>query len=157
MKDIDQIRRENMATLEQEAGGVTAAADRAGMSQSQWSNLRAGAVDSKTGKSRGMRKETARKIEITAGKPTGWLDLDHGLLSPSSYTQTPSNHAESAGEQRSIDGLMAQITPILDSAPKTLRNAVLLLAMKYEKDPAEGERIAAAIRALVGAPDDPGT
>lgn len=117
MKDIDQIRRENMATLEQEAGGVTAAADRAGMSQSQWSNLRAGAVDSKTGKPRGMRKETARKIEITAGKPTGWLDLDHGLLSPSSYTQTPLNQAESAGEHKSIVGpeLPAEFQSLLNT------------------------------------------
>lgn len=77
MKDIDEIRRENMALLERESGGATAAAERVGMSQAQWSNLRAGAADSKTGKPRGMRKETARKIEAGARKPAGWLDVDH--------------------------------------------------------------------------------
>lgn len=63
-----------METLEQEAGGATAAASRAGMSYSQWVNLRSGAADSKTGKPRGMRKATARKIEAAFNKPDGWLD-----------------------------------------------------------------------------------
>lgn len=118
MKDIDQIRRENMATLEQEAGGVTAAADRAGMSQSQWSNLRAGAVDSKTGKPRGMRKETARKIEMSSGKPTGWLDFDHGLLSPSSYTQKPSNQAESQNDKNKESAMLVSFPR---TSPRSIR------------------------------------
>lgn len=83
MKDIDQIRRENMLALEAEGGGTSAAANAAGMSQSQWSNLRAGAADSKTGKPRGMRKETARKIEAAFQKPAGWLDVDHRSAHPS--------------------------------------------------------------------------
>ena len=45
------------------------------MSHSQWANLRAGAPDSKTGKARGMRKETARKIEAAFGRAEGWLDV----------------------------------------------------------------------------------
>lgn len=77
MKDIDQIRRENMAVLEQEANGPTAAAARLSWSQSQWSNLRSGAPDSKTGKPRGMRKETARRIEAAFERAQGWLDIDH--------------------------------------------------------------------------------
>lgn len=75
MRDIDEIRRSAMALLEKEAGGPVAAAKRAGMEYSQWANLRAGAADSKTGKPRGMRKETARKIEAAFGKPDGWLDI----------------------------------------------------------------------------------
>lgn len=78
MKDIDQVRRANMIVLEREAGGPTAAAARLGWSQAQWSNLRAGALDSKTGKSRGMRKETARKIEAAFKRPAHWLDAEHG-------------------------------------------------------------------------------
>lgn len=74
MHDIDEIRRKAMGILEQEAGGPVAAAARAGMSYSQWANLRSGAQDSKTGKPRGMRKETARKIEAAFGKVEGWLD-----------------------------------------------------------------------------------
>jgi hypothetical protein len=77
MKDIDQIRRDNMAALESEAGGSTAAASRLGWSQSQWSNLRIGSQDSKTGKPRGMRKETARRIESAFGRPLGWLDVSY--------------------------------------------------------------------------------
>lgn len=77
MKDIDEIRRENMRLIEREAGGTTEAATLCGMSPSQFANLRDGAKDSKTGKQRGMRKETARRIEASAKKPEGWLDIDH--------------------------------------------------------------------------------
>ena len=75
MHDIDEIRRKAMGVLEKEAGGPVAAAKQAGMSHSQWANLRSGAPDSKTGKARGMRKETARKIEAAFAKPEGWLDV----------------------------------------------------------------------------------
>jgi len=74
MHDIDEIRRKAMLLLEGEIGGPVAAAKLAGMSYSQWANLRSGARDSKSGKPRGMRKETARKIEQAFGKPPGWLD-----------------------------------------------------------------------------------
>jgi hypothetical protein len=74
MYDIDEIRRRAMGLLEKEAGGPVAAAKRAGMKYAQWANLRSGALDSKTGKPRGMRKETARKIEVAFGKQDGWLD-----------------------------------------------------------------------------------
>lgn len=47
------------------------------MSAAQFANLRDGAKDSKTGKPRGMRKETARRIEEAAKKPEGWLDQEH--------------------------------------------------------------------------------
>ncbi|WP_353630657.1 S24 family peptidase [Achromobacter xylosoxidans] len=77
MKDIDEVRRENLRRLEQEHGGPSAAAKALEMSPSQFMNLRDGAKDSKTGKPRGMRKETARKIEERAGKPIGWLDVSH--------------------------------------------------------------------------------
>lgn len=72
MKDIDAIRRDNMRLIEKEAGGTTEAATLCGMSPSQFINLRDGAKDSKTGKQRGMRKETARRIEESAKKPAGW-------------------------------------------------------------------------------------
>ncbi len=75
MKDIDEVRRAAMRLLEKEAGSVAAAAKQAGMSYSQWVNLRSGAIDSKTGKPRGMRKETARKIEAAFGKTEFWLDI----------------------------------------------------------------------------------
>lgn len=79
MKDIDDIRRDNLRAIEAEAGGPSEAAKLLGMSPAQFSNLREGAKDSKTGKRRGMRKETARRIEEAAGKPVGWLDLNHAV------------------------------------------------------------------------------
>jgi phage repressor protein C with HTH and peptisase S24 domain len=77
MKDIDEIRRDNLRLLEHECGGPAAAAARVGMSPAQFANLRDGAKDSKTGKPRGMRKETARRIDAAFGKAEGWLDIDH--------------------------------------------------------------------------------
>ena len=85
MIDIDEIRRENLRQLEIELGGPAGAANALSMSTSQFINLREGAKDSKTGRRRGMRKETARRIEAAAGKPPGWLDIHHSDgLSPSS-------------------------------------------------------------------------
>lgn len=77
MKDIDEIRRDNIRLIEHECGGPAAAAGRIGMSHTQFTNLRNGAKDSKTGKPRGMRKGTARRIEEALNKPLGWLDVDH--------------------------------------------------------------------------------
>lgn len=77
MKDIDQIRRENIKAIEDELGSASIAAKAIGMALAQFLNLRDGAKDSKTGKPRGMRKETAWKIEDGARKPRGWLDIDH--------------------------------------------------------------------------------
>lgn len=77
MKDIDEKRRENLRRIEEECGGASAAARIIGMSPSQFLNLMIGAKDSKTGKPRGMRKETARRIETAMNKPVGWLDEDH--------------------------------------------------------------------------------
>ncbi|MCA8293338.1 hypothetical protein LGN19_05970 [Burkholderia sp. AU30198] len=82
MKDIDQIRRDNLKLIEAESGGPAAAAAVIGMSHSQFTNLRDGAKDSKTGRARGMRASTARKIEESAGKPLGWLDTDHSETAP---------------------------------------------------------------------------
>lgn len=77
MTDIDEIRRANLRLIEQESGSPTDAAKKIGMSLAQFSNLRDGAKDSQTGKARGMRKETARRIEEAVGKPSGWLDQVH--------------------------------------------------------------------------------
>lgn len=76
MKDIDQIRRDNMQRLVDESVSKQAVADRIGMTLAQFINLLTGAPDSKTGKPRGMRKETAWRIEAATGKPQGWLDID---------------------------------------------------------------------------------
>ena len=77
MHDIDEIRRENIRLLEKEAGSPTVAANMVDMELAQFVNLRDGAKDSKTGKKRGMRKETAWRIEDGFKKPRGWLNTHH--------------------------------------------------------------------------------
>jgi hypothetical protein len=77
MKMIDEIRRDNMATLVKEMGSVKAIAEALGSSESQISQWLLGSAHSKTGKPRGMRAGSARKIETACRKPAGWLDLDH--------------------------------------------------------------------------------
>ncbi|WP_081334328.1 hypothetical protein [Burkholderia diffusa] len=101
MKDIDQIRRDNLKLIEAEHGGPAAAAAAIGMSHSQFTNLRDGAKDSKTGKARGMRAQTARKIEKNVGKPTGWLDTDHAATaSANSSTAAPAGWDQLNQSQR---------------------------------------------------------
>lgn len=97
MKDIDDIRRDNLRIIETERGGPSEASKALDMSAAQFANLRDGAKDSKTGKPRGMRKETARRIEEKAGKPSGWLDADHSAAT--STPEPPSSREAGAPHQ----------------------------------------------------------
>jgi len=77
MKTIDEIRRENLATLVGEAGSITALAktlDRDVAQVSQWLN---GSINSGTGKPRGIRSSSCRFIEEQCGKPSGWMEVEH--------------------------------------------------------------------------------
>lgn len=77
MKTAEQIRRENLARLAEECGGVGKLAvmlDRAPAQVSQWLNA---SRDSKTGKPRAVSSASARYIEARCGKPKGWLDHEH--------------------------------------------------------------------------------
>lgn len=76
--NIDDIRRANIRLLEASAGAPKLAADKVGMTYSQYVNLRDGAKDSRSKKPRAMRKETARRFEIAFDMPAGWLDQPHG-------------------------------------------------------------------------------
>lgn len=93
MIDIDDIRRANIRRLEAEFGGPAELAARIGMTPAQLINLRNGARDSKTGRPRGMRKETARRIEAGVGKPEGWLDLPEGAVLPQFTGPSAALHA----------------------------------------------------------------
>lgn len=75
--DIDEIRRANIRALESIAGSPTEAAEKVGMTYVQYVNLRDGATDPRSGKKRGMRKETARRFDDAYGMPLGWLDTTH--------------------------------------------------------------------------------
>jgi hypothetical protein len=114
MKDIDEIRRDNLRALEAEAGNPTKAAATAGMkSTSQWSNLRKGASDSKTGKARGLRKSTARKIERAFGKPDYWLDIDH------------STHADPEEQRVQLPALKVALEVVMNALAASVAKAEL--------------------------------
>ena len=84
--DIDEIRRINIKALEKIHG--PGLAKRAGMSPAQFYNLRDGAKDSKSGRPRGMRKETAWRIEDAAGVERGYLDVNHDARSFHKYPES---------------------------------------------------------------------
>lgn len=140
MKDIDDIRRDNLRLIEEAAGGPAAAAKLVGMSPSQFANLRDGAKDSKTGRRRGMHKSTARRIEEAAGKPQGWLDKDHG----SAHDAEPQkNHKESiqqsamlAAYQRADYGTRAVVDALLSSTPPAWLDPLMALAIQGMKQAA---------------------
>jgi len=77
MNTIEHIHRENLQTLAREFGGVAAVAAKIGCSSSQYSQWMNGSENSGTGKPRGMRPASARRIEKATGKPTGWMDQLH--------------------------------------------------------------------------------
>jgi hypothetical protein len=131
--DTKQVRLENLRQLWRDRfdGNIAAMARAVSVSSNQ---MRFYLNPEKPG-GRWMGEEFARNIEHILELPRGWLDR-------------PEHDA-------TLDGLLATIMPILDTAPESLRQAVLLLAMKYDNDPAEGERIAAAIKLLVGVEDKP--
>jgi len=74
METIDDIRRNNLKLLEEEAGSQKALAAKLEKSESQVSQWKLGAINSGTGKPRCMRSSMARYIESRTGKPSGWMD-----------------------------------------------------------------------------------
>lgn len=126
VKDIDDIRRANLLLLQQEVGGAAVAATMLEMSHAQFANLRDGAKDSKTGKRRGMRKETARRIESLAMKPQGWLDIDHDLTAGSLRVED---------ERPSYSVAPTSAWASYNRAPPATRAAIdLLLLPKRDRD-----------------------
>lgn len=76
MKTIDEIRRERLAILRKEAGGVGALAERLGKNFSQVSQWLNASLNSGTGRPRGMSDDVCREIEEKCDKPRGWMDAD---------------------------------------------------------------------------------
>jgi hypothetical protein len=147
MRDIDDIRRAGLKLIEAEAGGPTGAAKLLGMSVAQFSNLRDGAKDSKTKKPRGMRKETARKIEKEAGKPCGWLDVDHSI-------RTINFDDCTASQTVSIEKAISTLAEALNSLPHDQaaeKAADTLATLARAPDSAKARRaVAAALNVSVG-------
>jgi SOS-response transcriptional repressor LexA len=77
MKEITEIRRENLAKLRTKYRTLDEFAEACGISSSQLSQWINGSLDSKTGRPRGMRSESCRRIEEKIGMSKNWLDTDH--------------------------------------------------------------------------------
>lgn len=74
MKTIEETYRERLQILINEYGGQAKLADVINKSPAQISQWINGSPDSKTGKPRSLKSETAREIEELTGKPRAWFD-----------------------------------------------------------------------------------
>lgn len=83
MKSIDDIRRGNLAFLAKENGGTSGLAAKLEKDPSQISQWINASKDSKTGKPRGMRRQSCKEIEDKLELGEGWMDRDHSFQAPS--------------------------------------------------------------------------
>ena len=74
MKTIEETYRERLLMLSKEYGGQTELSKRIDKSPAQISQWINGSADSKTGKARSMKSDTAREIEVSLNLPHGWFD-----------------------------------------------------------------------------------
>lgn len=74
MQTIDETYRQRLRMLIDEFGGQVHLAAAIGKSTSQISQWLNASPDSKTGKPRTLKPETAREIEKAVGKPRAWFD-----------------------------------------------------------------------------------
>lgn len=118
--DIDEIRRNNLWLIEREMGNPTSVAEKVGMTPTQYINLRDGAKDSKTGKPRGMRKETAWKFEDAFSKQRGWLDQDHSSTNdlPPEDRQFIDALQTGVAERQIPDHIRQTILTLISSSPE---------------------------------------
>jgi hypothetical protein len=126
MKFIDDLRRENMAILAKEKGGVAGLARLLDRSESQVSQWILGSL-LPSGKQRGMKSETARWIESTSEKPPGWLDTDHQPQSdiPSTPVPTEQQLGDYAEKSQTNRPLVQRIIEIAEGIDDTgLRNLI---------------------------------
>lgn len=95
MKTSAEIRRENARRLAAEIGSPADLARRLEMSDSQMGQL--------IGRNpvRNIGPKIARRIEEVCGRPTGWLDVDHGDVTPTSLTEFQQREAKAIIERLS--------------------------------------------------------
>lgn len=88
MKTSAEIRRDNARRLAAEIGSPADLARRLEMSDSQMGQL--------IGRNpvRNIGPKIARRIEEVCGRPTGWLDIDHGDVAPSSLREFQQREAK---------------------------------------------------------------
>lgn len=89
MKTTFEIHKENLEALVEEFNSVAAVAKMIGCSDSQYSQWLHSSTNSGTGKPRGMRPSSARRIEKACGKPAGWMDREHPKVEAKSNAEPP--------------------------------------------------------------------
>lgn len=99
MKTIEETYREKLKILANEFGGQNGLSKVIGKSAAQISQWINASPDSKTGKPRSLKSETAREIERLTGKPHAWLDQPFETLPlPPEDTETIRiDHLDMAG------------------------------------------------------------
>lgn len=82
MKTVEEVRRERLSILKNEAGSLVALNDKLGLNtrDSTLSQILNGAKNSRTGKPKEMGSKLARDLERAMGKDVGWMDTDPALL-----------------------------------------------------------------------------
>lgn len=119
-----EIRRENARWLAKQCGGPTAFAELMDMSQSRVSQL----IGQRPVKNIGAA--TARKIEHTFQKHTGWIDI------PEAWAQDVAD--KKSEEQNYVSGdQIARLVSLFVSASETGRAQIMRMAENVEK----GERL----------------
>ncbi len=76
MRPIDQVRRQRLAALVEEAGGQSALAAKIGKDKNQ---IYQWLADTSEAQSRNIGTRSARAVEEAMGRPEGWLDRDDAL------------------------------------------------------------------------------
>lgn len=105
MKTCHEVRKEQLAALVKERGGVKAIADLIDKSDTQVRQWLNASKDSRTGKPRGISDDAARFIEEKAGKEVGWLDNDPDLAFLPQWRLL--DERERASVRGFIDGIIA--------------------------------------------------
>lgn len=77
MKKNDEIRRANLETAIKRMRTAAKLAERIGTAPAYLSQIKNQTHDSKSGTSKTMGDDIARRIEVALGEPAGWMDADH--------------------------------------------------------------------------------
>ncbi|HJV75375.1 MAG TPA: hypothetical protein VJ654_14205 [Noviherbaspirillum sp.] len=109
MKTIDEIRRERLALLKAEYGGVGKLAEQLEKSFSQVSQWINASTHSATGKTRGISDEQCRMIEEKCEKPRGWMDSDPDMIDVKVLMQVIAGflQATESGQRQIIESVKA--------------------------------------------------
>jgi hypothetical protein len=162
MKLIDDLLRDNLATLRTELGGLKQLAEKLERDDSQVSQWLNGLKNSGTGKPRGMRSDTARYIESKCGKTEGWLDIDHVSISGSakfgfSTTGTLTDGSNQArplvntalGATESVAELVAKLGAALSATDPITREQSAPILVQLSKTPELAAELGARLEATI--------